>query len=77
MQQDIEKTKSFGILSAFLDHPHEVGEGYFEHMLFATRFASLLGLAAGAALVHAVFPFLCKTTASRIIFKLHDRIANR
>jgi hypothetical protein len=27
--------------------------------------------------VHAVLPFLCETTASRIIRELHQRIENR
>lgn len=61
----------------FLDHPRSVDESYFEHMRFAFGFAFWLGLAALAALVHALLPFACETTGSRIIRKLHARIENR
>ncbi|MEM7519817.1 MAG: DUF6356 family protein [Pseudomonadota bacterium] len=61
----------------FLDHPAKVNESYFEHMWFATRFAALLLAAAGAAIVHAVIPCLCETTASRIVAKLYQRTHNR
>ena len=60
----------------FLAHPASVDETYGEHMLFAARFTGWLYLAAAAAAVHAVLPFL-KKTASQIIRKLHARIDNR
>ena len=44
----------------FLSHPHKVGEGYFEHMLFAFTFSGRLFKAAGAALLHAFVPALCE-----------------
>lgn len=61
----------------FTTHPQTVGESYFEHMRFALWFSSRLLMAGGAALVHAVLPFLCETTASRIIRELHQRIDGR
>ena len=61
----------------FTDHPASVDETYFEHMRFASGFAFWLFVAAGAALVHAVVPALCESTASRIIKRLHDRMTNR
>jgi len=61
----------------FTDHPASVDETYFGHMRFALGFAGWLGLAAGAALVHAIVPALCETTASRILCRLHARIAAR
>jgi len=61
----------------FLDHPASVDETYFEHMRFAFGFSFWLAVAAGAALVHAVVPVLCETTASRIIRRLYARIENR
>lgn len=61
----------------FLDHPAQVNESYLQHMVFASKFAGQLFLAAGAALVHAVVPCLFKTTASRIIAKLYARTHNR
>jgi hypothetical protein len=61
----------------FLDHPASVEENYFEHMLFAGRFAATLFLAAGAALVHAIIPSLFEKTASNLICKMHARIESR
>lgn len=61
----------------FLDHPATVNESYFGHMRFALGFAFWLGVAATAALIHAVIPALCETTASRILKRLHARIMAR
>ena len=61
----------------FRDHPATVNETYFGHMRFAFGFAFWLGVAAGAALVHAFVPALCETTASRILKRLHARIESR
>ena len=52
-------------------------KSYFQHMRFAFGFAALLAVAAGAALVHAVIPALCKTTASTILRRLHARLSHR
>ena len=70
--------KQRGIITTlFLDHPASVNESYFGHMRFALGFAFWLGVAALAALVHALVPALCETTASRILKRLHARIENR
>lgn len=61
----------------FIQHPQSVDESYFEHMWFAMRFAALLAVAAGAALIHAFIPAACEKTASRIIAKLYARTHNR
>lgn len=50
----------------FTEHPHAVGESYWEHLCFAGAFALLMAWGAIAALVHAVLPFLFITTASRV-----------
>ena len=65
------------IARLFTAHPETVGESYLGHMTFATWFASRLGLAAGAAIVHAFLPFLFETTASRIVRELAERTQNR
>ncbi|MCJ8308937.1 MAG: hypothetical protein HRU27_10605 [Rhizobiaceae bacterium] len=65
------------INKVFFDHPASVEENYFEHMIFAGRFALLLLGAAGAALVHAIIPCLFEKTASNLIRKMHARIHNR
>lgn len=66
-----------GPVAFFTAHPASVNESYFQHMRFALGFAGLLFLAAGAALVHAVFPALCETTASRLVRRMHDRLTKR
>ncbi len=63
--------------SLFLTHPRSVDESYVEHMAFAGRFSARLFLAAGAALVHAVLPFLFEKTASRMIAEMYARTHNR
>lgn len=61
----------------FTKHPASVDETYFGHMAFAAWFASRLFMAGGAALVHAVLPFMFETTASRIVRELYERTAKR
>ena len=61
----------------FTDHPAAVHETYFQHLRMALWFAGQLGLAACAALVHALIPALCKRTASDIIVRLHTRMMRR
>jgi hypothetical protein len=46
-------------------------------MRFALGFSGRLALAAGAALVHAVLPFLFERTASRMIAEMYARTGNR
>ena len=65
------------IARLFLTHPASVGESYLGHAAFALRFAGLLFAAGGAAVVHALLPFLFETTASRIIQRLHGMTAHR
>lgn len=65
------------IARLFLDHPASVDETYFGHMAFAAWFSSRLMLAAGAAMVHAILPFMFETTASRIVRELYERTHNR
>lgn len=61
----------------FTEHPESVGESYFEHMGVALSFAGPLLMAGLAALVHAFLPFLCTTTASTTVKRLHARMMNR
>lgn len=61
----------------FTQHPDAVGESYVEHMGVALSFAGPLLKAGLAALVHAVLPFLCVTTASATVKRLHARMTNR
>jgi hypothetical protein len=61
----------------FLAHPRTVGESYLEHSVFALRVARRLLLAGAAALLHAIVPCLCETTASRIILAMNADIVAR
>lgn len=66
-----------GFFKKFQTHPASVGETYWGHMRFAVRFSAKLFQAGGAALLHAVVPPLCETTASRIIGELHSMCHHR
>lgn len=61
----------------FTEHPRSVGETYFQHMGVALSFAFPLLRAGLAALVHAFLPFLCVTTASATVRRLHARMVSR
>ena len=61
----------------FTHHPRELGETYFEHMGVAARVGGKLLVGALACFVHAIFPFLCVTTGSSTIEKLHRETHGR
>ncbi|MFK7751483.1 MAG: DUF6356 family protein [Sedimentitalea sp.] len=65
------------LITLFTAHPASVNESYGQHLRFAAAFSGLLMLAALAALVHALLPFLFQKTASRIIKKIHCRVHAR
>jgi hypothetical protein len=56
----------------FTEHPASVGETYWGHLLRASWFAGKMLLAAGACLVHAIFPFLFVKTGSEAITELYS-----
>lgn len=53
-------------MNPFAVHPATVGETYWQHLHFAARFGGKMALGACAALLHALLPFVCVTTAGRI-----------
>lgn len=61
----------------FTEHPHQVGETYIQHLLFAGKAGCSLVIAGFACLVHAVFPCVCKNTASKTIQHLYDCMQKR
>ena len=65
------------IFKIFTDHPSSVNETYLEHMFIALSFSLRLAYASFAALVHSIFPFLLKKTASNTIKELYDKINSR
>jgi hypothetical protein len=58
----------------FLEHPRSVGETYGQHCAAALSFSLPLLGAGLACAVHAFLPFLFKTTASRAVVRLNERI---
>ena len=54
----------------FTAHPHDVGETYGEHAVFAMRYGAKMTAGGIAALAHGLLPFLFRTTASRITDEL-------
>ena len=59
------------VRTLFIDHPASVGESYVEHLFASLGTAAKLAAAAGACVVHAVVPALCKNTGSTAIMRLH------
>ena len=60
-------------MNPFTAHPSSVGETYVAHGRFALAFAMRMLLGGLAATVHAGFPFLFVTTASRVLDDLNAR----
>ena len=58
----------------FTEHPASVGETYGQHLVAAAGFSARMIVGGIACLVHAVFPFLCVKTGSRMIGELNDRM---
>ena len=58
-------------MNPFTSHPASVGETYGEHCMFAFGFGARMVLGGAAAMIHAVFPFLCVTTGSRTLDELN------
>ncbi len=61
----------------FVDHPREVGEGYFQHMAQAWTFGFRLLRLTGAAFVHGAAPGVCKTTVSDGIKEMAGELSGR
>ncbi|WP_312596119.1 DUF6356 family protein [Brevundimonas sp.] len=62
------------LLSLFLRHPAERDETYLQHFKVAVSIGGPMVLAGLACVVHAVLPFWFKTTASRTLVVLADRV---
>lgn len=61
----------------FTHHPHSVGETYGEHLFFAGRFGFGMAIAGFACMIHAVFPFVFKKTASDMLIKQMNQFIDR
>jgi hypothetical protein len=58
----------------FLDHPASLGETYFEHQKHALSYAASMFYGAAACLLHGLVPAACKSTGSRTVLRLHERM---
>lgn len=58
-------------MKAFTDHPADVGETYTQHFGVSFSFGLRMIGAGFCCLVHGVFPFLCKTSGSRMVERLN------
>ena len=58
----------------FTAHPRDVGESYLEHGLFACRYGAKMACGGVAAFIHGLFPFVFKSTGSRITRELNDAL---
>jgi hypothetical protein len=64
-------------IDCWSEHPNSIGESYWEHFFYAFQLGSLLIKLGTMVLIHSIFPFLFKTTASEILFKVVDEIRAR
>ncbi|WP_338910421.1 DUF6356 family protein [Mycetohabitans rhizoxinica] len=62
------------LFGAFTRHPASVGESYLQHMRASFSFGGPMLLAAFAALVHGLFPFLFVKTGSTTVSRLYERM---
>lgn len=60
----------------FTDHPHSVGETFMEHFFVATGVGSKMIMGGIACFLHGFFPFAFKTTGSRTIRSLYERLSH-
>ncbi|MGH6674594.1 MAG: DUF6356 family protein [Xanthobacteraceae bacterium] len=62
----------------FTDHPASIGETYGQHFAVACSFGGAMLRGGLACLLHAAFPFLCTSTGSSTVHRLHERmVVNR
>ncbi len=59
------------LINAFIDHPKEAGESYWEHLTFTIGMAGRFLYIAIVITIHGVFPFLLTHTGSDSIDKAH------
>ena len=58
----------------FLDHPHALGETYWQHQRRALQFGTSMVCAGLACLLHALIPAIFVRTASSAVVRLHEQM---
>jgi Family of unknown function (DUF6356) len=61
----------------FTRHPEALGESFGQHFVHAMSYSGRLFLAAGAAFMHALLPFLFEKTASNAIKSMYGEMTSR
>lgn len=56
----------------FTDHPHSIGETYWQHLCYAWLTGLKMIFAGVLCIIHAIFPFLFPTAASSILLKMTE-----
>ncbi len=62
------------MIRLFTDHPASLGESYAEHCGVAARFGWRLTRGGLGCMIHAVLPFVCKTSGSDTVRDLHAEL---
>ncbi|MEM7329285.1 MAG: DUF6356 family protein [Pseudomonadota bacterium] len=61
-------------MKPFTEHPRSVGESYFEHLQASFGFGVRMLFASLGCFLHGIFPFLCTSTGSAAVTKLHHKM---
>ena len=61
----------------FTEHPHSIGETYWQHFCHALVIGRLMLFGGIACVIHAIFPFVMEKTASNVLFNLMRFFVNR
>lgn len=61
----------------FTEHPHSIGETYFQHMKFACLFGMKMLLGGLACIIHAFLPFLFQKTGSKLLLDMTSHFVER
>lgn len=59
------------IWNLFVSHPKERGMTYSEHWCHAIQLSYRMWYGSACSFLHAFFPFVCKTSGTRIIKRLY------
>jgi hypothetical protein len=62
------------VRNPFTAHPHDVGETYLEHGVFACRYGAKMTWGGVAAFIHGILPFMFQKTGSRITRELNETL---
>ena len=63
--------------NVFTDHPHSIGETYFEHFIYAFKFGAQMVIGGLACIIHAILPFLFKKTGSNYLLRMTNDFISR